>query len=154
MYCFSILKETTLSLIKTRLEKIEAENLSWQDLEACLFSLCSIAENVYGDEETFIPPLFQYIQTLPFDRLNPKVLSTALDTIGRYGEWISFHPSTLEHVLPIILLGLKVPDAAPSATMALKDIIRDCIEDIDPFISLILDSSQVFCSFWVLELIF
>ena len=82
MYCYSILRETTISLIQSRLQKINIEETSWQELEACLFSLCSIAENVDLEEITFLPTLFQYIRNLPFQRLDPKVLATALETIG------------------------------------------------------------------------
>lgn len=143
MYCYSILRETTISLIQSRLQKINIEETSWQELEACLFSLCSIAENVDLEEITFLPTLFQYIRNLPFQRLDPKVLATALETIGAYAEWISAHSSTLEHVLPLITIGLNVPETSPSATMALKDLARDCQYAIKPYSSLILDASQV-----------
>lgn len=63
---------------------MNSEEMSWQELEACLFSLCSIAENVDLEEVAYLPTLFQYIRHLPFDRLDPKVLSTALDTVGKY----------------------------------------------------------------------
>lgn len=82
MYCHSILHETTIRLIQSKLDKININESKWQELEACLFSLCSVSENVDLDENQFLPSLFQYIRNLPFQRLDPKVFSTALDTIG------------------------------------------------------------------------
>lgn len=62
---------------------------------------------------------------------------------GAYANWISTHSAALEHVLPLIILGLNVPETTSSATMALKDLARDCQYNIKPFSSLILDASQV-----------
>ena len=90
MYCHTILRETTIYLIKAKLEKINLNDLKWQELEACLFSLCSVSENVDLEENCFLPYLFQYIRNLPFQRLDPKVFSTALDTIGKLMNFLFY----------------------------------------------------------------
>ncbi|KAL0277773.1 UNVERIFIED_CONTAM: hypothetical protein PYX00_004941 [Menopon gallinae] len=140
--CYTILRVTTISLIKSRFEKVNVEESSWRELEACLFILCSIAEHVHLHEDHFLPALFQFIGNLPFQRLNPKVLATALDTIGAYAEWISQHSTILEHILPLITLGLNAPETAPNATMALKDLTRYCQCAIKPYAGFILDACQ------------
>lgn len=169
MYCHSILHETTICLIKSKLCEININECKWQELEACLFSLCSVSESVNIDENALLPSLFQYIGNIPFHRLDPKVLSTALETIGistitkiiyftmnpyklfiqyaffsgAYSSWIAAHTYTLEYVLPLIISGLSIPEATSSATMALKDIARDCQCDIKPYTGIILNASQV-----------
>ncbi|KAK6640059.1 hypothetical protein RUM43_008336 [Polyplax serrata] len=126
----------------TLLCEININECKWQELEACLFSLCSVSESVNIDENALLPSLFQYIGNIPFHRLDPKVLSTALETIGAYSSWIAAHTYTLEYVLPLIISGLSIPEATSSATMALKDIARDCQCDIKPYTGIILNASQ------------
>lgn len=88
MYCHSILHERTICLIQSKLEKINLNESKWQELEACLFSLYSVSETVDLEENNFLPTLFQYIRSLPFQKLDPKVFSTALDTIGKKNKFL------------------------------------------------------------------
>ena len=43
------------------------------------------------------------------------------------------HPDLLPHVTPIVLSALTSPEIALYATMALKDMSRDCAEGMKPY---------------------
>ena len=62
---------------------------------------------------------------------------------GAYGEWMSCHPQSLVAAIPLLLQGLENPEVATAATMALKDLTRENLEHIEPFIPQILASCQV-----------
>lgn len=66
-----------------------------------------------------------------------------MNITGAYAEWINAHPSVLSHVVPLLVTGLGSSDLAPSATMALKDLTRDCQTSMAPFAHHILQASQV-----------
>ena len=50
-----------------------------------------------------------------------------------FAEWLAMHPSLLPHVAPIVTTALQNPDLAMCATMALKDMCRDCSEGMKPY---------------------
>lgn len=62
---------------------------------------------------------------------------------GAYAEWIDVNSDVMADMLPLLVAGLSHADAAPSASMALKDITRDCAPSIRPFAPLILAACQV-----------
>ena len=53
------------------------------------------------------------------------------------------HPEILSCVLPLVLQGLGNSKVGTAATMALKDITRESLDHIRPFIPQILSTSQV-----------
>jgi len=62
-----------------------------------------------------------------------RVISAALDCIGGFAEWLAMHPDLLPHVTPIVLSALTSPEIALYATMALKDMSRDCAAGMKPY---------------------
>ena len=50
-----------------------------------------------------------------------------------FAEWLAMHPNLLPHVAPIVTSALQNPDLAMCATMALKDMCRDCAEGMRPY---------------------
>lgn len=62
---------------------------------------------------------------------------------GSYGEWMNYHPQSLSCAIPLLLQGLGNPEVAMAATMALKDITRETLEHIQPFVPQILPACQV-----------
>ena len=67
-----------------------------------------------------------------------------MDCIGAFSEVLYNHPNILSHILPIITSAIRNPEVALCATMALKDISRDCIEVIGPFAQNILTEVSFF----------
>lgn len=51
--------------------------------ESSLHAIYGIAEHIDTDERDYMPLCMALISTIPFDRLNEKVLGIALDTIGK-----------------------------------------------------------------------
>lgn len=145
MYCYNLLREPMLQKLFGHLDsvlrKIDSEGGSaWKILEACLFAFESVAESVDLEEAVYLPQFFSRISNIPFT--NMKVINTALGTIGAYAEWIHCHPEVLSHVMPLLILGLSNKDIAPASTRALKEISRDCQQNMKPFAEQILTESQ------------
>ena len=62
---------------------------------------------------------------------------------GSFSEWMNYHPTPLSSAIPLLLQGLGNTDVAMASTMALKDVTRENLDHIQPYISQILQASQV-----------
>ena len=62
---------------------------------------------------------------------------------GAFSEWLSEHPDVIGHVLPLLLQGLRDPLLAQSASMSLKDLVRECQLHLQPYASSILVAAKV-----------
>merc|ERR1712241_847544 len=139
MYCFNILRENLLALLLKHVEEATSLNLqdparNWPYLEASLHVWSAVAESL-AEEEEECPILTQFLAKLPLlpYNNNMRVISSALDCIGGFAEWLAMHPDLLPHVTPIVLTALTSPEIALYATMALKDMSRDCAEGMKPY---------------------
>jgi hypothetical protein len=56
-----------------------------------------------------------------------------LDCIGGFSDWLAIAPQLLPHVTPIVTAALSNQELSLAATMALKDISRDCNESMQPY---------------------
>ncbi|KAJ9589083.1 hypothetical protein L9F63_017628 [Diploptera punctata] len=147
MYCYSILRDSLLELLHGKLEEaLEKCNSDprvwWRSLESCLHAFQAIAECVEIDEAKYLPRFLGTLHRLPYHQLDTRVVITALEAVGAYAEWINAHPSVLSHVVPLLVTGLGSSELAPAATMALKDLTRDCQISMAPFAHHILQASQ------------
>ncbi|XP_052096308.1 importin-13-like isoform X1 [Mytilus californianus] len=144
MYSFSILREPLLgylcSVLGSCVDKNESNTIQWQLAEAIFFLFGSVAESVDLEENLYMPNVMNLIPKLPYD--NIKFISTALYMVGSFGEWLNYHPDILGSVIPLILQGLTNSEVATAATMSLKDVTRENLDHITPFIHQILSSSQ------------
>ncbi|XP_054276108.1 importin-13 [Macrosteles quadrilineatus] len=138
MYCYNVLREPLLVLLLDRLQTCLVSEAGWQPLEATLHGVLSVAESVSVAEDRHLPQFFAALPSIPFNKLNIRVAITTLDVIGAYAEWMNCHPTTLQQVIPLLMFGLESSDTAPSATMSLKDITRDCQLLLEPHSHLIL----------------
>lgn len=147
MYCYSILRDNLLELLHGKLEEaLEKCNsdprMCWRSLESCLHAFQAIAECVDIEESRHLPRFLEALHRLPYHQLDTRVVITALEAVGAYAEWINAHPSVLSLIIPLLVTGLGSGDLAPSATMALKDLTRDCQTSMAPFAHHILQASQ------------
>ncbi|KAI0222697.1 Importin-13 [Lamellibrachia satsuma] len=144
MYSYAMLHEALLSwlcrYLSSALEKVPTEEVTWQELDAMLFSLSAIAENIDQKENVYLPQLFQMLSRVPCTSY--KVVSQALDLIGAYADWISSHPEVLGLVLPLMLQGLREPELAQSATLSLKEVLQENQENLQPYVADILNASK------------
>jgi len=134
MYCFNILRENLLVGLLRHVEEATTLNqrdpaANWPYLEATLYMWSAVAESL-AEEEEECPVLTQFLAKLPMlpYNNNMRVISSALDCIGGFAEWLAMHPNLLPMVAPIVTSALKDPNLALAASMALKDISRDCSE--------------------------
>lgn len=69
-------------------------------------------------------------------------MTSAYSALGTFAEWIGEYPDRrLKEVLQFITLGLtKGPAIAPFASMALKDVVRECADHLAPFAPSILNT--------------
>ncbi|KAK3611733.1 hypothetical protein CHS0354_037313 [Potamilus streckersoni] len=144
MYAYGILKEPLLGYMYSALSGIingsKEVEIRWQLMEAIFFLFSSVAEGIDIEENLFLPSLLDLLPRVPFN--NIKFLSTALYMIGSLGEWMNSHPECLAKVIPLILQGLRNSEVATAATLALKDITRENMDHIYPYLQQILQASQ------------
>ncbi|KAI1292358.1 Importin-13 [Halotydeus destructor] len=66
-----------------------------------------------------------------------------MEMLGAYSEWIYEHSDLLPKVLSLLFMGLKGEQVAiVSATLALKDITRECQKQIEPYVEQILAACE------------
>ncbi|SCU88674.1 LAMI_0D10946g1_1 [Lachancea mirantina] len=79
----------------------------WQRLEAPLFSLRTMAQEVSTNENDILPQLFKLLCSLPE---HPRVRYATTLVFGRYTEWTSKHPEFLQLELNYIFNGFNYAD--------------------------------------------
>ncbi|KAK7101271.1 hypothetical protein V1264_024075 [Littorina saxatilis] len=145
MYCFNVVREPVLgffcSTLQSLIEASKTQAIRWQTIEGIFFMFGSMAECVDLEESIYLPTLMNMVPSIHFT--NITLLSTALYMIGSFGEWMNNHPEILSCVLPLVLQGLGNSKVGTAATMALKDITRESLDHIRPFIPQILSTSQL-----------
>lgn len=153
MYCYNMLRVSMLSSLMSHFD-VAMNNLNqsltaridkpWQHLEAVMFAFSSIAENVEIIENIFITKLFESLSHIPLNQFKyPRLIATIMEMFGSYCEWIYNHPQFLPGVLSLLLMGLKSENiAVVTATMALKDITRECRALIEPYAHQLLSACE------------
>ncbi len=98
---------------------------NWQQLEAPLFSLRAMGRMVNADENTVLPHVIPLIVTIPE---HEKLKFQAIMALGRYTEWTSQHPETLEAQLNYVISGFnhKSQEVVQAAALAFKFLGTDC----------------------------
>ena len=71
------------------------------------------------------------------------ITNSFVPILGAYAEWISAHPEVLSSVIPLLLQGLQNTELAQSATLSLKEVVRENQAHLMPFVSSILSISKV-----------
>lgn len=114
---------STYDLITTALAR--GPNVSWQEIEAPLFSMRSMGAEVDPNDDKAVPKIMDLIPSLP---PHPRVRYAALLIISRYTEWISRHPEHIPYQLQYISTGFEDSDKEVNAAagQALKYLCQDC----------------------------
>ena len=97
----------------------------WQQLEAPLFSLRAMGRMVSPEENTVLPRVLPLIVTIPD---HEKLKFQAIMALGRYTEWTSQHPDTLEAQLSYVISGFshKSPEVVQASALAFRFLGTDC----------------------------
>ncbi|XP_076652967.1 importin-13-like protein cdm [Halictus rubicundus] len=141
-YCYRVLGQDMLILLGQRLSRSLDGMERWTEVESTLHAFEALADSVNIEESHYIPALMDLVLShIPYDLYPGEVLACVCTTMGRYAEWIGMHPDPwLERVLQVITLGLTRGSlTAPPASMALKDLVRECEQHLTPLAPSILN---------------
>lgn len=132
-YCYKVLGTDLLALLG---QKMSREDLAWTDIESTLHAFKALSESIGTEEYCYIPALINLILVrIPYHLYPEEVLTCACSTLGAYAEWIGEHPEPwLEKVLHLVTQGLNRGSMTSQfASMALKDLIRECESHLVPY---------------------
>lgn len=141
LYCFEVLNGEILTILATILTEsinmVRTDSTQWPKLESCIYSFCAIAEHIDPIEFKQIPTLMHILTEIPYEKLNTKILGTALETVGAYSEWFNENPTYLPAAIQLLIKGLESP-MAPQATLGLKDLTRECQKQLKDYADILL----------------
>ncbi|KAF9568579.1 hypothetical protein EC968_002917 [Mortierella alpina] len=128
------------SLAGTNIMENSQLEVEFLQLEATLYCLKALSEVVPHTENVQLPRFFS---DQIFGRLPTNVVcrarETALSLVGSYADWFKAHPQFLLPALNFVIPALEVPQLAPYAAKALKNICDTCreslVEAIDAFMT-------------------
>ena len=145
MYCYDVLHDYILDILAAVLDEtialMQTQPSQWTKLEACIYSFQSVAEHFGGDEAKQIPKLMRVIAEIPYEKLNVKLLGTALETIGSYCQWLKENPEYIPSAIELLVRGLNSTMSA-QATLGLKEMCRDCQMQLKPYAEPLLNACQ------------
>ncbi|KAK5107770.1 hypothetical protein LTR62_000694 [Meristemomyces frigidus] len=106
----------------------------WQKLEAPLFSMRAMGRMVPKDENIMLPRLIPLIVQIPDQE---KVRFQAVMALGRYTEWTSEHPDTLQDQLNFIMAAFRHPskEVVKAAALSFRFFCSDCAELLKGFMT-------------------
>ncbi|XP_016949181.1 importin-13 [Drosophila biarmipes] len=136
MYCYDVLNDYILEILAAMLDEaiadLQRHPTHWTKLEACIYSFQSVAEHFGGEESRQIPRLMRVLAEIPYEKLNVKLLGTALETIGSYCNWLKENPAYIPPAINLLVRGLNSSMSA-QATLGLKELCRDCQLQLKPY---------------------
>ncbi|XP_015523751.1 importin-13 isoform X1 [Neodiprion pinetum] len=142
-YCYNVLGVELLELLGQRLSQPPDNFDEWNQVESTLHAFKALSGSIESHERRYIPPLLSIVLSeIPYHRYPGEVLSSACTAIGAYAEWIGEHPDPwLEGCLRLVALGLaQGPVTATAASMALKDLARECGPHLAPLAPSVLET--------------
>uniref|UniRef100_A0A8D8ZEZ3 Transportin-3 n=1 Tax=Cacopsylla melanoneura TaxID=428564 RepID=A0A8D8ZEZ3_9HEMI len=104
---------------------LQENNVMWEQTEAALYIMQSVAKNVLPEENDVVPKVVEAILHLP-PNTHIAVRYTSLLLLGELCEWIDKHPHTLETILNFLLHCLQQPGLASVTANALQSISTAC----------------------------
>ena len=115
---------TAYGLITNALSR-DPSMVSWQEVEAPLFSMRSMGAEVDHQDEKVVPKIIDLVPNLPD---HPRIQYATLLLIARYTEWTNKHPDYLPQQLQYVSAGFDSPeeDVQMAAGQALKYLCQDC----------------------------
>ncbi|KAI9102434.1 armadillo-type protein [Phlyctochytrium arcticum] len=97
--------------------------VSWQRVEAPLFSLRAMCREISLTESNVIPQVMQMLPQLPD---HPKVKYAAILVIGRYAEWTARHPEFISYQITFVSKGFEDDESVAAAAQAMKHLCKAC----------------------------
>ena len=123
-------KDMLQQLVSLALRSLEATQ--WRGVEAALFSLNNLADNVLENvpSEQIIGEIFRsqlFRQIADFSQKIPaQVRRTAIDVLGSYGQYIERHPEFLPDTLRFLFASLEMAGLANGAAKSIASLCSAC----------------------------
>ncbi|AET40203.1 mRNA transport regulator MTR10 Ecym_5454 [Eremothecium cymbalariae DBVPG len=118
----------------------DVSTMQWQKLEAPLFSLRTMGQEIPTTENTILPQIFQILCNLPE---HPKIRYAVTLVLGRYTEWTNKHPELLEMELNYIFNGFQTTnndaDLFTASSHALMYFCQDCSSLLSNYVEQLID---------------
>ncbi|XP_044748390.1 transportin-3 [Coccinella septempunctata] len=127
---------------------LQNPNATWDQSEASLFVMQSVAKNILPDENEVVPQVVEAILSIQDRSTHVAVRYTSLMLLGELCEWVEKHPNTLDPILHYLVSSLPQPDIGPAAAEALQNICTTCGNHMAkhmPFLLQILHQVDKFC---------
>ncbi|KAK0074782.1 hypothetical protein PV325_007812 [Microctonus aethiopoides] len=143
VYCYNVLGNDLLMLLGQRLSQPQIDNQKWTDIESTLYAFQALCDCIHSQESEYVPAIIDLVLShIPYERYPREVLACACSTVRSYAEWVGENPDPwLERSLQLITLGLTQGSVtATPASMALKDISRECESHLAPLAPSILET--------------
>ncbi|KAM3417175.1 hypothetical protein BST61_g5436 [Cercospora zeina] len=122
--------EMLQSLVTIIIKALEQQQ--WPELEAALFCINTLADNVLedSDAESMLTPIFRsslYRVVGDFSQSMPtQARRTAVDTLGSYGAYIERHAEFLPDTLRFLFASLENPGLYLSAAKSIAELCSTC----------------------------
>ncbi|XP_011501749.1 PREDICTED: importin-13 [Ceratosolen solmsi marchali] len=141
-YCYNVLQQDLFILLGQRLSQSHNDVSKWTEVESTIHAFKALCDYVGTQESHYVAAIMDLMLQIPYGMYPREVLCCACLAIGDYAEWIGQHPEPwLERVLQLVVMGLtNDPVSAPAASMALKDIARECGQHLAPLAPSILET--------------
>lgn len=102
----------------------ERQASEWHGIEACLYSIRSVARYIADEERDILPFVMGLVPQLPPDVDRLRCTASAL--IGKFALWLDSHPQHLDPLMPYLAHGLHNPKCASSSAVAIKELCESC----------------------------
>ncbi|KAM3963766.1 transportin 3 [Aphomia sociella] len=96
-------------------------DISWEQTEAALFVMQSVAKNILPEEYEYVPKVVEAILSMP-ENTHAAVRKTCILLLGELCEWIERHPEGLEPCLQFLIRALNDSQLAYAAATALQSV--------------------------------
>ncbi|OAD72189.1 hypothetical protein PHYBLDRAFT_155725 [Phycomyces blakesleeanus NRRL 1555(-)] len=114
-----------LKKVMVMLENNQAGGVSWQEIEAPIFSLRAMGSEVPANEDQVMPHIMELLSIIPD---HPKTRYAATLVISRYSFWTRLHPEYIIYQLNFISAGFQNDEVVAASALALKYLCKDCSE--------------------------
>jgi hypothetical protein len=135
VYCYYMVRDYMVKMLKERLDTAK----SWQEVEAVIHVAFAIAETTSMDDNA---KMVELLAKLPQHLVNCRVINTHNQAVGAYAEYLSSDGDAVGILMPGVLSSLQTPETAMTASMALKDITRECYNTLKPYAQHLLSACQ------------
>ncbi|XP_058808570.1 importin-13 [Phymastichus coffea] len=143
IYCFNVLHKDLMILLGQRLSQTHNDVSKWTEVESTIHAFKAICDSAGPQQSNYVAGIMDLMLShVPYEIYPREVLACACSAVGNYAEWIGAHPDPwLERSLRLVAIGLtNGPITAPAASMALKDIARECNQFLAPLAPSILET--------------